>query len=106
MIITMLVVMLSRMAERMNVMNAIRHNSTRLLLVCITRRTQSKPPFWSTTSTMVMAPMRKKSVVPVSPRWPWMMSVTKTMTGFTVLPSPGCCKLRTSMNWGCIKETR
>ncbi len=68
MIITMLVVMLSRMAERMKVMNAMRQSSARLLLVCMTRRTQSKPPFWSTTSTMVMAPMRKKSVVPVSPR--------------------------------------
>ena len=69
MIITIDVVRLSRMAERMNVMQAIRHSSALLLVVCNVSRTKLKPPFWSTSSTMVMAPIRKKSVVPVLPRW-------------------------------------
>ena len=67
-IITMDVVRLSRMAERMNVMKAIRHSRERLLLVFSVSLTKLKPPFWSTNSTMVMAPIRKNSVVPVSPR--------------------------------------
>ena len=68
MIITMLVVRLSRMAERKKVSKAMRHSSVRLLLLFITPRTQLNPPFWSTISTMVMAPMRKNSVVEVSPK--------------------------------------
>ena len=69
MIITMEVVRLSRMAERMNVMKAMRHNSFFLLRVCNVSRTKLNPPFWSTSSTIVIAPMRKKSVVAVAPRW-------------------------------------
>ena len=68
MIITIDVVRLSRMAERIKVMNAMRHRSALLLLVLSMSRTKLKPPFWSTTSTMVIAPMRKKSVVAVLPR--------------------------------------
>ena len=41
----MLVVRLSRMAERMNVIKAIRHSSVRLLRVLMAVRTQLKPPF-------------------------------------------------------------
>ena len=44
-IITIDVVMLSRMAERKNDMKAMRQSSARLERVCITRLTQSKPPF-------------------------------------------------------------
>ena len=65
----MLVVRLSRMAERKKVMKAMRHMSERLLVVIIVSRTKLKPPFLSTISTMVMAPIRKKSVSLVSPRW-------------------------------------
>ena len=67
-IITMEVVRLSRMALRIKVMMAIRHSNERLLFVFSVSLTKLKPPFWSTSSTMVMAPIRKKSVVPVSPR--------------------------------------
>ena len=72
MIITMDVVRLSRMAEMKKVMNAIRQSSARLLCVCIVVRTKLKPPFWSTSSTIVMAPIRKKSVVEVLPKCPSM----------------------------------
>ena len=57
-------------------MKAMRHSSARLLWVCITLRTKLKPPFWSTSSTMVIAPMRKKSVVEVEPRWRSIVSLT------------------------------
>ena len=67
-IITIEVVRLSRMALRIKVMMAIRHSNERLLLVFRVSLTKLKPPFWSTSSTMVMAPIRKKRVVPVSPR--------------------------------------
>ena len=70
--ITMAVVMLSRMAERKNVRMVIRHSRARLLLVFIMSRTKLKPPYWSTVSTIVIAPMRKNSVVAVLPRWPSM----------------------------------
>ena len=93
----MLVVRLSRMAERMKVMKAMRHRSARFDFVFITPRTQLKPPFWSTISTMVMAPMRKKSVVEVSPRCSWMMDVT-----FSAIPAmppvySGCMAARYCM---------
>ena len=68
MIITIEVVRLSRMAERMKVMKAIRQSSARFDLVFSVSRTKLKPPFWSTSSTMVMAPIRKKSVVAVEPK--------------------------------------
>ena len=68
-IITIDVVRLSRMADRMNVMQAIRQSRARLDLVCKVSRTKLKPPFWSTSSTMVIAPNRKNSVVAVEPRW-------------------------------------
>ena len=68
MIITIEVVRLSRMAERMNVIKAIRHSKAFLLFVCKVSRTKLKPPFWSTSSTIVMAPIRKNSVVDVLPR--------------------------------------
>jgi hypothetical protein len=86
MIITMLVVRLSRMADRKKVMNAMRHNSARLLRVFITERTQLNPPFWSTISTMVMAPMRKKRVVDVLPRCFSMASPTSLMSCWPVAP--------------------
>ena len=81
-IITILVVRLSRMAERMNVMNAMRHSNARFEWVFITPRTQLKPPFWSTISTIVMAPIRKNSVVEVSPRCSCMIEVT-----FSAIPA-------------------
>ena len=65
---TMLVVRLSRMADKMKVMKAMRQSRLRLLRVLIMLRTKLKPPFWSTSSTIVMAPMRKNSVVAVLPR--------------------------------------
>ena len=82
-IITMLVVRLSSMAERKNVMKAIRHSSVRLLLVFIMPLTKLKPPFWSTSSTIVMAPMRKNRVVDVLPRCFSITSLTADAT-----PSP------------------
>ena len=68
-IITMEVVRLSSTAERISVMKPIFHSSAPLLLDFSTLRTKLNPPYWSTTSTMVMAPMRKNSVVPASPRF-------------------------------------
>ena len=56
------------MAERMKVMKAIRHSSDFLLLVFRVSLTKLNPPFWSTSSTIVMAPIKKNNVVPVSPR--------------------------------------
>ena len=82
MIITILVVRLSRIAERKKVRIAIRQRSARFDLVFITLRTQLNPPFWSTISTMVIAPIRKKSVVAVSPRCSWMIPVT-----FSTIPA-------------------
>ena len=94
-IITMLVVRLSRMAERMNVMKAMRHSSVRLLLVFITPRTQLNPPFWSTISTMVMAPMRKKRVVEVSPRCSCMMDVIfSIICWWSAAAKSGCMSCR------------
>ena len=75
-IITIEVVRLSRMAERKKVMKAMRQSRVRLLWVCITSRTKLKPPFWSTSSTMVMAPIRKNKVVDVEPRCCSMTSLT------------------------------
>ena len=74
--------MLSSMAERKNVRMVIRHRRAFLLLVFIMSRTKLKPPFWSTTSTMVIAPMRKNSVVAVLPRWP---SITEP--AYAAMPS-------------------
>ena len=68
MIITMDVVRLSRMADRMKVMKAMRQSRARFDFVCSVSRTKLNPPFWSTSSTMVMAPIRKNSVVAVLPR--------------------------------------
>ena len=81
--ITMAVVRLSRMAERKNVMNAMRHSSARLLLVRRVSRTKLKPPFWSTSSTMVIAPMRKNSVVEVLPKC---FSITSLTTEAVLSP--------------------
>jgi len=75
-IITIDVVRLSRMADRMNVMNAMRQSSFFLLLVFIVSLTKLNPPFWSTSSTIVIAPMRKNSVVDVLPRCFSIMAVT------------------------------
>ena len=72
---TIAVVMLSRMAERKNVMIVMRHSSALLLFVFIMSRTKLKPPFWSTVSTIVIAPIRKNSVVAVLPRWPSMAAL-------------------------------
>ena len=52
----------------MNVMKAMRQSRAFLLLVFRVSRTKLKPPFWSTSSTIVMAPIRKNSVVAVLPR--------------------------------------
>ena len=75
-IITMLVVRLSRMADRKKVIKAMRHNSPRLLCVCMESRTKLNPPLVSTTSTMVIAPMRKNSVSAVSPKCSLRLSPT------------------------------
>ena len=91
--ITMLVVRLSSMAERKKVIKAMRHNRARFDFVFITLRTQLKPPFWSTISTMVMAPMRKNSVVEVSPRCSCIIVVT-----FSCTPEPS-----PTMKSGCIR---
>ena len=76
MIITMDVVRLSSIAERIKVMKAIRHSRAFLLFVFSVSLTKLKPPFWSTSSTIVIAPMRKNSVVAVLPRWCSMASLT------------------------------
>ena len=81
-IITILVVRLSRMAERKKVRKAMRHSRARFDFVFITLRTQLNPPFWSTISTIVMAPIRKKRVVAVSPRCSWIIPVT-----FSTIPA-------------------
>ena len=73
---TMEVVRLSRMAERKKVMKAMRHISFRLERVLSVSRTKLNPPLASTISTMVMAPMRKKSVSAVSPSDILMFSLT------------------------------
>ena len=65
--IIMAVVMLSRTAERKNVMSVSFHSSPTLLFDTNFSRTKSKPPFVSTTSTMTMAPRRKKRISDVSP---------------------------------------
>ena len=75
-IITMDVVRLSRIADNMNVMKAMRQSRAFLLLVFRVSRTKLKPPFWSTSSTIVMAPIRKNSVVAVLPRWCSIVSLT------------------------------
>lgn len=67
-IITMLVVRLSRMAERIKVMMVILQSSARLFLVARASCTKKKPPLASTISTIVMAPIRKKRISHVSPR--------------------------------------
>ena len=85
MIITILVVQIVEDAERKKVRIAIRQRSARFDLVFITLRTQLNPPFWSTISTMVIAPIRKKSVVAVSPRCSWMIPVT-----FSTIHSTAC----------------
>ena len=72
----MLVVRLSRMALRIKVRNASRHNRVCLLLVRKGSRTKLNPPFWSTTSTIAIAPIRKKIVVAVSPKWCSIRSLT------------------------------
>ena len=68
MIITILVVRLSKMAERKKVIKAILHISLRLERVFRASRTKLKPPFESTISTIVIAPIRKNSVPAASPR--------------------------------------
>ena len=65
---TMLVVRLSSTALKKNVKIAILHNRRRLLVVLSASRTKLNPPFWSTTSTIVIAPIKKNNVVEVSPR--------------------------------------
>ena len=67
-IITMLVVRLSSIADSRKVRNATRQSKTLLSLVLTQLRTKLNPPFWSTSSTIVIAPMRKNSVVDVLPR--------------------------------------
>ena len=81
------VVRLSRIALRMNVMKAMRHRSERLLLVFSVSLTKLKPPFWSTSSTIVMAPIRKNSVVPVSPRCSSMIFPTFPATSLWSTPA-------------------
>ena len=85
MIITIEVVRLSRMAERKKVMKTILHMSLRLERVFIVSRTKLKPPFESTISTMVMAPIRKNSVSAVSPRLILIFSLTCENTSAPVI---------------------
>ena len=80
------VVKLSNMAERKKVMKAIFHIRPRLLLVLMRVCTQLKPPFWSTISTIVIAPMRKKSVVEVLPKWCSMALLTAFVSALPVNP--------------------
>ena len=84
-IIVMLVInfMYKGVAERKKVINAILHISLRLERVFSVSRTKLNPPFESTISTMVIAPIRKNSVDEVSPRWSSMISVA-----FLIMSSP------------------
>ena len=79
-IMTILVVRLSKIADKKKVMKAMRHNNARLDFVRITPFTQLKPPFWSTISTIVIAPIKKNRVVEVSPKWSMMSLLTKPVT--------------------------
>ena len=75
-IMTIEVVRLSSTADSIAVMNAIFQRSERLVFDANAPRTQLKPPCWSTISTIVMAPMRKNNVVPASPRFFSMASLS------------------------------
>ena len=86
MIMTMVVVMLSSMALRKKAMNEIFHSRARFDSVCNALRTKLKPPFWSTISTMVIAPIRKNSVVDVLPRWASMMELTLPRISAAAVP--------------------
>ena len=66
--ITMLVVILSSMALKKKVISTIRQSNFRLLVVRKALRTKLKPPLMSTISTMVIAPIKKKRVVPALPK--------------------------------------
>lgn len=66
--ITIAVVMLSSRAEREKVVRLSFQSSPTLLPDASRSRTKSKPPLLSTTSTMTIAPIRKNSISPVSPR--------------------------------------
>ena len=90
MTITIDVVRLSRMALSTNVMKAMRQSNFRLLDVLIMERTKLKPPFWSTSSTMVMAPIRKNSVVEVLPRWCSITSLTFNAALSPTMPEMYC----------------
>ena len=83
---TILVVKLSKMADRKKVMNAMRHNSPRLFFVFITSLTKLKPPFWSTISTIVIAPIKKNKVVEVLPKCFSMTSLTAEATWSPTAP--------------------
>ena len=66
--IMMVVVRLSRMADKQNASTPNIHNSSTLDVALIWSVMTRKPPQRSTTSTMVMAPSRKNTVSPVSPK--------------------------------------
>ena len=86
----MLVVRLSSTAERINVMNAILHNSFFFVRVFRVSLTKLKPPFWSTSSTMVMAPIRKNSVVAVLPKCRSITSATASAFPLSTMPGIYC----------------
>ena len=79
--------MLSRMADRKKVRNVMLQSRARLLRVDSMLRTKLKPPYWSTVSTMVMAPIRKKRVVAVLPRWPSMTGAAAAARPSGVMPA-------------------
>ena len=86
----MLVVRLSSTAERINVMNAILHNSFFFVRVFRVSLTKLKPPFWSTSSTMVIAPIRKNSVVAVLPKCRSITSATARAFPLSTMPGIYC----------------
>ena len=67
MTMTMVVVRLSSTADRKNAMMQIIHNSLRFWRVVIRSVMMENPPCTSMSSTMVMAPTRKKRVEDISP---------------------------------------
>ncbi len=66
--ITIVVVMLSSTADRKNVNMQSTHSSERFLRVVMLSVRTVNPPCTSTSSTIVMAPIRKKRVCVMSPR--------------------------------------
>ena len=79
--ITIDVVRLSSIADKKKVIKQIIHNSFRLLVVVILWVTILKPLWVAISSTMVMAPSRKKIISAMLPKWCCSCSPTAWLSG-------------------------